>query len=227
MINISKIFKQKDNFLYNIEECLITIDLNDYSFPSDIILNEDDQTIWMKSLISSCSIKDNSFDLILDYSVTFHYQKLIKTNKKMDLYYPKNSLILETSTESDNIKENVAYLERLAGGKENFKDVKHLFLKVFRLFKDVSDMDTVHLEIFISNILRDSQNISLPARLGQRWDPAMVSMKDIVFREGFWQGLAFENIGKSINNGLTSNSYSDPSILEKVLAGKVVEKPKI
>jgi len=72
--------------------------------------------------------------------------------------------------------------------------------------------------------LRNSKNPALPARLGRTWDPTMMNIKDIVFNTGFIQGLAFENIGKAITQGLVNQEIPDSSILEKVLTGQLAPK---
>jgi hypothetical protein len=148
-----------------------------------------------------------------------------KFGNYIKIEYTKNSTILEASLEVEDIKKQVSFVERLMSGKEIYKDVDHFLLKLYRVFKDVSNMDLIHLEILISNSLRNKNDLSKFARLGT-WNPVLINMKDIVFRSGFVQGLAFENIGKSINTGLISNVYDKPSILERILIGTIVEEKK-
>ena len=85
-------------------------------------------------------------------------------------------------------------------------------------------MDSVHLEILLSQCLRDRANINLPARLGKKWDPMLVNIKKVVFSSGFVQGLAFENVNEAIKTGLVSDDIMEPSIIEKILTGELVER---
>jgi len=55
-------------------------------------------------------------------------------------------------------------------------------------------------------------------------NPIMINIKQIVFKTSFIQGLAFENINEAIKTGLITDDGGDPSILEKVLTGTLVEK---
>ena len=141
------------------------------------------------------------------------------------LEYTSGSSILESPMESVEIKEQIHYLERLLGGREVFKDAAHLFRKVLKIYSPpTTNMDIIHLEVLVSNCLRDKTDSQLPARLGKTWDPVMINIKQIVFSSGFVQGLAFENINKAITTGLIADKELEPSVLEKVLTGTLVRE---
>jgi hypothetical protein len=140
------------------------------------------------------------------------------------LHYKKNSTILETSLEHEDMKKQIQYTERLLGGREIFKDVNHLFIKLFRVYGPLRDSDTVHLEVLISQVLRDKNRLEIPARLAPKWDPVLINIKQVVFKTSFIQGLAFENINESIRTGLITEEPTEASVLEKVLTGTLVEK---
>ena len=84
----------------------------------------------------------------------------------------------------------------------------------------VSDLDLVHFEVLISQVLRDRKNQSLPARLGRVWDPVMMNIKNVVFSSGFVQGLAFENVNKAIEVGLITEEDVEESVLGKLVTGE-------
>lgn len=226
MKKITDYIYQNENFLNCVKPCTLIINLDDYDLEDSININQDDGTIWVKNLISRIIFNDLEFHIILDYAVTVQINEMVKDGKEIRLSYPAQTIILEASLEVEDVKKQVAFVERLMGGREIFKDVDHLILKLNNAFKDVSGMDLVHQEVLISNALRDKNNLSIPARLGKKWNPVLINMKDIVFQSGFVQGLAFENIGKSINTGLISEVSGEKTILEKVLTGTIVEKKK-
>jgi hypothetical protein len=87
-------------------------------------------------------------------------------------------------------------------------------------------MDSVHLELVISQALRDKSNPSLPARLGKVWDPVLVNIKKDIFSSGFLQGLAFENVNQAILTGLISSGELPESIIEKLMSRNLVEIKK-
>ena len=223
---LSEYFYQSENILTVKKDCILTIDLFDYNLDDTISFNREDNIIWVKNLISKIECSDFEFNIILDYPVILHIQNMEKMGSQfIKLKYSANNPIFEISMEVEDIKKQVGFVERLMSGKEIFKDVNHFLMKLYRVFKDVSGMDLIHLEILTSNSLRNKSDLSKPARLGT-WNPVLINMKDIVFRSGFIQGLAFENIGKSINTGLISDVYDEPSILERVLTGTIVEEKK-
>ena len=116
----------------------------------------------------------------------------------------------------------------MIGGREIVKDASHLFRKLFRVYtvQAKSTMDCVHLEVLVSQSLRDTEKPRYPARLGKTWNPTLVNIKSTIFSEGFVQALAFENINKAINEGLISEEREEESILEKVMTGNIVEETK-
>jgi len=87
-------------------------------------------------------------------------------------------------------------------------------------------MDLVHLEILTSQCFRDRVYPEIPARLGKKWDPIMVNLKNNVFSSGFVQGLAFENVNKAVETGLISDQYLDKSVMERIVTGQLIEKKK-
>jgi len=167
------------------------------------------------------------FNIVLDYPVELQVYKYELIGKDyIKLFYKKNSTLLEVPTQTGETKAQIQYVERLLGGREIYQDASHLFLKLFKVYGDLRDMDAVHLEILLSQALRDKKNHSIPARLGKKWDPTMINIKQIVFKTSFVQGLAFENINEAIKTGMITEEGGDPSILEKVLTGDLVERKK-
>jgi hypothetical protein len=66
----------------------------------------------------------------------------------------------------------------------------------------------------------------LPARLGgngKKWDPVMMNIKSTVFNVGFLQGLEFENVRKALDTGLTTSEDLEPTIMERLATGELVQ----
>jgi DNA-directed RNA polymerase beta' subunit len=227
LINLTKsslkeYVRQDENQLTVMKPCILTINLLDYE-KDDIQINDDN--IWVKSLVSKVEFEDKIFDIILDYSVELQIENIEIVKKEyIKLKYEKGSIILEASIEAQEMKKQINYVERLLGGKEIYKGVTHLLSKLYSVYGPKSNMDLVHLEVLLSQCLRDKQNVSLPARLGKTWDPIMINIKKIVFNTSFLQGLAFENIGEAIKMGLVSEEVPETSIIEKILTGTLTEE---
>ena len=178
-------------------------------------------------VISEIEFEDGAkFNIILDYGVDIQITEEMTNDKKnITIFFGQNDKILEVPLTKEDVKGQVLYLNRLLGGRELYKDIDHLFMKLYKIYGPMSDMDLVHLEVLLSQCLRDKTNPMLPARVGKDpYHPEMVNIKTNVFNTSFLQGMCFENIGKAIKTGLLTEKSLDSSILEKVLTGTLVEK---
>jgi hypothetical protein len=223
---VKKKLVQRENSLLCNEDCLLTIDMSDYKGPNSITIDDENSTINVQGLIAKVEFEDNIFNIILDYPVKIQTEEYHATKEFIKIFFSQNSQILEASLETDDTKKQINYVLRLIGGREIYKNADHLFLKLFRVYEPLRNMDIVHLEVLLSNVLRDKKNSNIPARLGPTWDPIMMNIKTIVFKTSFIQGLAFENVNQAIKTGLITEESEDPSILEKVLTGNLAPKTR-
>ena len=224
---ISKHLEQNDNELFTKENMVMTLVLDDYPLTNDLVYNDEKTEIMAKALVCKVEYDDAIFNIVLDYPVTLKVYEEERIGKELlKLYYEKDSTILDVPLQTEEISQQIQYVRRLLGGHEIYKDANHLFLKLFSIYGTLRAMDSVHLEVLLSQALRDKRNQSIPARLGRTWDPVMINIKQIVFKTSFIQGLAFENIGEAIRTGLITEEGGEPSILEKVLTGTLVETKK-
>jgi len=198
--------KQEDNSLLCKTDCKLTIILDNYE-KEDISINDEEDIIWLKSGICKIEFENAEFWIILDYVVNVRMLNVVESNNdKIVLTYPADSIVMEATLESVELKKQVQFVDRLLGGREIYKDVEHIFRRLYGVYKEHSSMDLVHLEVLLSNCLRSKKNPSYPARLIKPWDPEMINVKNIVFNSGFINGLSFENITKSIETGLISET---------------------
>jgi len=222
-MKLDAFLKQEDQFLITTKEMVLTIDLSNYD-NTNLKEKDEEKKIWVKSLLAKAEYSNKIFDITLDYTVNLFTYKIEKIGKEyIKLFYEANSTILEVSTEASESAVQIAYVERLIGGREILKDAAHLYRKLFSVYGKLSNMDSVHLEILCSQVLRDKKDIQIPARLSSVWDPQLVNLKKVIFSEGFVNGLAFENINDAIKTGLISDERGDISIIEKVLTGSLVD----
>jgi hypothetical protein len=227
MLKLSNYLNQIESTLIALKKGKLTLSFEDYNVGDNLFINEDDKMIRVKSLISIIEFEDGSkFDLILDYSVEIIVNEKLENDKKIiTIFFNEHDKIIEVPLSKEDIKGQVLYIQRLLGGRELYKDIDHLFLKLYKVYAPISDMDLVHLEVLLSQCLRDKNNPMIPARVGSDpMHPVMINIKTNVFNSSFVQGLCFENVGKAIKTGLLSNGELEPSILEKVLTGSLVIK---
>jgi hypothetical protein len=224
MAKINRYLQQSDDKLIAARPCRLTIEMSDYHLSDTLQVKEQDSIIWVKTLISKIEFEDIVFNIMLDYPVELQTPNIESMDKeRIILNYLKEDIILTIPFTTVEIKEQVNYVKRLLGGREMYKDPAHLLKKLYNVYGEISDLDLVHLEIMGSQVLRDKKDHSKPARLGSTWDPVMANIKTDVFNTSFIQGLAFENVGKAIDTGLTTSQSTDSSILEKVVTGELVQ----
>jgi hypothetical protein len=215
---LTEYIKQNENFLICNKKCKLSINMSNYKIGDNLVIDSD--KIWVKSLLGRIEFDDLMFNIILDYPVKLETQNMEQKEGEIILLYEPNNVMIEIPLETEEMKQQILYVERLLGGREIYKDVDHLFNKLLKVYSPpVADMDLIHLEILLSNCLRDKNLLELPARLGATWDPVLLNIKETVFSSSFVEGLAFENVSKSISTGLVSEAPSEPSILERVMTG--------
>lgn len=226
MAKINQYVRQTDDKLIAAKPCTVTIEMTEYHLADTIQIKQQDGIIWVKSLICKIEFDNIVFNILLDYPVELQTPNMVIEKERIILKYLKEDIILTIPFTTVEIKEQVNYVKRLLGGKEMYKDPAHLIKKLYNVYGSISDLDLIHLEIMASQVLRDKKDHSIPARLGRTWDPVMANIKTDVFDTSFIQGLAFENVGKAIDTGLTTAKEADPSILEKVVTGELVKGRK-
>ena len=225
---ITSYLDQVEGRLIAKKPCRIIIDMADYELNDSLQIREEESLIWLASLVSQIEFTDLVFSLILDYSVELYIHRMEKVGKeKIILEYATGDTILNVPFTTVEIKAQINYVKRILGGKEAYKSPEHLLKRLFDVYAVHTDMDLVHPEILISQVLRDKEDQSIPARLGRKWNPIMMNIKQNVFNTSFIQGLAFENVRKAIEVGLTTSKEVESSILEKIIKGELVTiKPR-
>jgi hypothetical protein len=222
--------EQTDTILYAKQPIKITVNLDGYRKNDNIVYPSSSKSeydgVWFNHLVAQVEFKDLIFSMALDYAVILKGDDFVETKESLVFTYPANTPIMEAPITTVEIKEQVNYIKRLLGGKMIYKDPSHLLMKIFKVYgPPVSDLDLVHMEVMASQVLRDKPNPAIPARLGKTWNPAMANVKENVFSTSFLQGLAFENVGKAIQVGLSdtpdlSMLGGDETIFEKILKGE-------
>ncbi len=222
---IKNYLEQKNEKIITKKECEFILDLSIYEIGRNLEIREDEKLIFVSSLISSINFKDSILNITLDYPILITINSsMIKTEDEISIKFKSGDVVFQvTNEDAGNAGSEISYIDRLIGGREILKDELHLYNKLFAFYKNLVNLDSIHIEVLESQVLRDAKNIDIPSRLGKTWDPTLINLKTTVFSEGFIQGLSFENIGKAISNGLVNTTNKAPSILEQVTAGELIE----
>lgn len=221
MANINEYLEQQESYLNAKKSCELIIDLMNYKIDDDLLIDDQENKVWAESLISKINFEDFSFNIVLDYPCDVLYEEgnFEREEDYLSFSYDKGDSILRAQLDVQDIKEQVKYTERLLGGKSLFKDTNHLFSKVYKVFGPISDMDLVHMEVLLSQVLRSKKDPGLPARVHEPFDPVTMNIKEIPFKSSYLSGLLFENINKALSQGLIQEEDIPPSILERLFTG--------
>lgn len=220
MARIKDYLYQDRNTLICKKSCSLTVPLESYSVGENMTIQNGE--VWVSSLISTIDFDDIEFDIVLDYPIIIKADDMIKESTKIVFSFIANSVILESSMGGEISKEQIIYVKRLLSGKEIIRDPSHLLKKLYGVYGPVSSMDLVHLEVALCNLLRNSDDLSIPARLKQPYNAKLININSIPFVESFLSGIEFERITKAIETGLITDRPKDPSALEKILLGELV-----
>jgi len=155
----------------------------------------------------------------------FITDEIEEDDRHITLIYGKGNKIFHVEPKEIEVAKVAEYLDDLVGGKAPFTTVSSLYMKFFKTLKKIGSWDSVHLEVVISNILRNRDNPQLPARLKKPFDPIMISIKNLPSTISWPLGLAFEDFSKSIRHGLISER-APASPIEKVMFGESLALPK-
>jgi hypothetical protein len=111
-------------------------------------------------------------------------------------------------------------MDGLVGGKSPSFDPSSLYLKFMRsLYAFDEPYDSVHIEVILSNILRNKKNPQKPARLVEPYEYELHSIKTLPSLISWPLGICFENFNAAISAGLISDR-GPSSPIEKVFFGE-------
>ena len=126
--------------------------------------------------------------------------------------------------------------ERIIYQKEYVEDINPgLIMKLFQggakyitqpesllevISSNFSDIDQVHIELIISNMFRDADDNTIPARLNNYRKPVVVGQRKQPFIDSWLSALSFENVGKAIQTGLITNKEAKLDPVEQIVLEK-------
>ena len=220
---LKKYLNQKNTFMETKVKGELFINKKDYLEPDkDIHITKDAVILEYGYFI--LKINDEIFDLAIDNKVEIDLtDKVISIEKnQIKIDFDQNCKIFELLPVTDNFGDKVQILRHLLSGKKPYKNVDHYVLKFYELFSTLTDADLVHMEVIISQLVRDRNNPTYPARLNKKeYNPFIGNLKDISSYESWLSAVSFENFNKSITTGLLYDNDLEPSVLEKLLKGEL------
>jgi hypothetical protein len=169
-----------------------------------------------------------SLDVTIEYQTIVHLPADIEEdNRYIVLIYNKGDKMISVAPRAKDYTKLDRVMDALISGKSPYSSIPSLYIKYMKgLYVFEEPYDSVHVEVLLSNVLRDKTDPSKTARLKMPYDPTLISIKNLPSLISWPLGIAFENFGKAVSMGLISDR-SPSSPIEKVMFGEsLVEMPK-
>lgn len=140
-----------------------------------------------------------------DYSVDGH---LITLN------YEPGEIIMKREYYDDEYDERV--VTRLFDAGAKYLTNPEILCMV--IHDKLPGIDMVHIETIVSNMFRDSEDLTIPARLTNYKNVTVVGQKRLPFIISWLNALSFENINKAIKIGLLEGKDAQMDPIESIVA---------
>jgi hypothetical protein len=91
------------------------------------------------------------------------------------------------------------------------------------IHNNLPGIDMIHIETVVSNMFRDANDLTIPARLTNYKNFTIVGQKKLPFIISWLSALSFENINKAIKIGLLDGKDATLDPIEKLVSEKYQE----
>jgi len=215
--SLSLYFKIEKSFIEAKVPCTVFIDQNDYD---DISLIDCGDKYQIPGIITVQIGEVPNFEYItLPISITVDLLK--PNNYTIDGYlitltYEPGEIILKQEYYNDDYDERVVMRLFEAGAK--YITNPETLVNVIR--DKLPGIDMVHLEAVVSNMFRDADDPTKPARLTNYKNFIVVGQKRLPFIISWLSALSFENINKAIKTGLLEGKEAQMDPIEKLVSEK-------
>ena len=170
-----------------------------------------------------------STDLTIEQETILYLTENIEENDEfIEIIYGKDDRIFTVYPVAKKYDRLAAVMDRNIGGKSAWgNDPNKLYMKFIKSLYILDEAyDSVHIEVLLSNILRNSENPQKPARLVEPYSPKLFSVKALPSIISYPLGIAFEHFSGAIQAGMISER-SPSSPIERVLFGEsLIDEPR-
>lgn len=216
---ISKLINQIDSDLYA-KSNNVMITINNDLFRGTYAIEETDESYKLFAGHFSMIVNDIEIPITIEKQVIIYKTENVSFDNNLIFIHYNNADKIMTVLPSALDPVSIARsLDSLFGGKMPYEGVLGFYKKLYKILGGFSKWDSVHLEVIISNLLRDATNTRIPARLSKgKFDPIVLSYKNLPSTISWGLALSFENFSKGIQTGLTTDRGPETQI-EKVFFG--------
>lgn len=215
-----KNFRNDETKLYcsTADGCKLTL-LRSY-YPDKKDLEESDEKLSMKYGYFTIECSGVVFDCTIDNMIDIPLQNkdVQKTDSGYIINIKQNDVVFDCVPTPQIFSKQVKLIENVFDGKTPYKSPDHYLQKIYMMYKGMDTRaDLVHMEVCVSNLLRDATNPSYPARLNPKeYRPKIISLNAIPAQESWFEAFCFQNSKEAITNGLLYDRNETQTILERL-----------
>jgi len=212
----TNLFEQKEKaFICKDNTIEFTINIS-YIDKNDIQIKDNDDII-IPVIDMTFTYKNQQVNLLADTQVSIPSDVIQSKNSNVIIIKAdKKNHLFDVGTIDNNFAAGIAQLSSFLNKKEDVTNLLSLYNHIFDIYRSISSLDSVHMEILLAQLLRYKKELRIPARLAKNeWLPYKTSLKSVPYLDNWKMGMMFENIQKSIFNGLIASDVIETTGLEQ------------
>lgn len=201
------------------QSCTIFLDEKDYDNDEEAFIDCGDRYQIPGTLTVQVGEAPNYKDVTLPINIIVNLMKPnnYEENKNItSLYYESGELIVQQEFYTDDYDERI--LNRLFEGNAKYLNTPEILTLV--LHDKLSEIDLVHIESIVSNMFRDADDVTIPARITNYKKFVILGQKKLPYEISWLSSLAFENINRAIKTGLLSGKDAKMDPIEQIVVEK-------
>lgn len=201
--------------------CSIILDENDYDDISLIDCGDKYQVVGVLTLQygepPDINFTTLPFTIMLDL---FKPADVTIDGSTITMTYEPGELMIKQDYYEDTFNERT--VDRLFEGGAKY--ITNPEVLTMTIYNKLASIDLVHIESVVSNMFRDSNDLTIPARLTNYKDVTVIGQKKLPYVISWLSALIFENINRAIKVGLIENKDAKLDPIEKVVMEKYAEE---
>lgn len=194
-----KYLEYKDNNLYAKQDLSLILDKEYFNINA---AEMDSNEIELSMLISELETNENKYSFSINTPVILYTTSYESYKKLYKIHYTEGDIICKSVPITDDIDTKANRIISATQGKFKYKDITHAFMHIYKNFRNLGNITSVHIEVLLSQLLRCKENPQYPARLCTSDEFEIVSVKEIPFLESSFRALEFENFNKGLTNAI-------------------------
>ncbi|HQF36799.1 MAG TPA: hypothetical protein PLL26_04140 [Candidatus Dojkabacteria bacterium] len=197
--------------------CSIIIDSSEYDDVSLIDCGDKYQIVGVLTIqygvAQNISFITLPFTIMLD---CFKPTSIDVDGNIITMNYEPGELMISQKYYDDTFNERT--VDRLFEGGAKY--ITNPEVLVITLHNKLAGIDLVHLETIVSNMFRDAEDLTIPARLTNYKNITVIGQKKLPYVISWLSALSFENINRAIKVGLIENKHAKLDPLEHIILEK-------